>query len=84
LRSTFLSGLSMEVAEQLQEGAYVVYIPYGILTRIAGYEWAGAYGDDKPKLVGYKLSCGISVELGSDIRRATAEEQLIHRVANGF
>lgn len=74
----------VDIIDQYQEGSYVVYVPVGILTRIAGYEWAGAYGDDKPKLIGYKLSCGISVEIGADIRRATAEEQLIHRVANGF
>lgn len=43
--------------EQLQIYEPVVYLPEGVLTRIAGYRWQEEVGKP-PRIVAYVLECG--------------------------
>ena len=63
----------MTLTEQYQKGDLVVYTRLSILTRVESYVWAEVYSNEKPKLLGLALECGLTVEL-SEVRRATAAE----------
>ncbi len=48
-------------SEQLQIGDPVVYLPEGIVTQVIGYAWGSEVGHG-PRLTGYHLACGITVQ----------------------
>ena len=45
---------------QFQMGDRVLYKPDGIIATVTGYQWVETMGH-RPKLIGYELSCGITV-----------------------
>lgn len=57
--------------DQYQLQDLVVYKVEGVYTRIEDYVW---HGGDPPRILAYKLSCGISVT-GDLLRRLTPEEE---------
>lgn len=53
-------GQTRDPDKQFQIGERVLYIPDGIYAIVEGYLWLQAVGE-LPRVVAYRLSCGISV-----------------------
>jgi hypothetical protein len=49
---------------QFQIGDRVLYVPENVNTEIEGYVWSETIGG-VPRIVAYRLSCGISVKYDS-------------------
>lgn len=58
----------MNPKEQFQIGDDVVYVPEGVYATVDGYQWFTTIGES-PKIIGYRLSCGIVVPRGMIERR---------------
>lgn len=67
-------GKAVDPLDQFQIGELVVYKPAGVLTRVDGYVWKHNLSEP-PELMGYRLSCGITLPADTGtLRRATGEE----------
>lgn len=60
------------IEDQYQVGDPVVFEAEGVITSVVGYYWAEAV-HLQPRVVAYKLDCGIPVPAAA-LRRATPEE----------
>lgn len=63
-------GMARSPESQFQIGDRVTYLPEGVYTEIEGYLWHHSVGG-LPKIIGYRLSCGI-----------TAPDNTIHHCIN--
>lgn len=54
--------------DQFQIGDNVTYVREGVHSQVQGYMWAESVGG-APTVIGYKLSCGISVPRAELVRR---------------
>lgn len=53
---------------QFQIGEDVLYLPEGVRCKVDGYVWAEGVGE-VPRVVAYRLSCGVSVSENCIIRQ---------------